>query len=265
MPVEPPAPAMKTANSAGFVSGARLARFETLDSTSLEARRRIDEGDIGPSWILADLQTAGYGRRGAAWRQNIGDLAATFVCKPALPADELPLTSIAAGVALRDALARFAPMADIRLKWPNDILIDGAKISGLLAETMTDPLGETIVSLGCGVNITGLPEDTPYPTTRLMDHLMRGVPIPSPIDLLRVFDEAFTAWREVWRVKGRDAVVDGWMAYGYGVGAMASVTLPSGETERGRLLGLDGLGALRLETSAGERSIVAGSLSVDLR
>ncbi|HPE32049.1 MAG TPA: hypothetical protein PLV61_12720, partial [Parvularculaceae bacterium] len=110
-----------------FSSGAALALFETLDSTSLEARRRADAGARGPIWILALEQTAGYGRRGSGWEQAPGDVAATFLFDPGAPVEKLGQLSFVAALAVANAVRRFAPRAPISLKWPNDVLVGGGK------------------------------------------------------------------------------------------------------------------------------------------
>jgi hypothetical protein len=138
----------------------RIEVFPTLDSTSLEAKRRVALGEGGPLWIVALKQTAGYGRRGTEWLQEEGDIAATFLFRPEAPKERLPELSFVAALSVADAVRRFAPRADLSFKWPNDILAGGAKIAGLLLELV----GEApLVALGCGVNIVTAPRALPIP------------------------------------------------------------------------------------------------------
>ncbi|HVV93404.1 MAG TPA: biotin--[acetyl-CoA-carboxylase] ligase [Hyphomicrobiales bacterium] len=117
-------------------AGYRLLALDEVGSTSAIAREHGRAGERGPLWVVAERQTAGHGRRGRAWQSPAGNLAASLlVVTDAAPAEAATL-GFAAGLALYGALATLAPALarQIALKWPNDVLADGAKLAGILVE-----------------------------------------------------------------------------------------------------------------------------------
>ena len=132
-------------------------RYEELDSTNSEARRRAEAGEQGPLWISADRQTAGRGRRGRAWTSGEGNLAATLLLRPGTPAPVTGQLSFVAALATAEMAAQFAPQAAITVKWPNDVLGAGKKLAGILLEGGADWL-----AIGVGVNLTSFPEGTKF-------------------------------------------------------------------------------------------------------
>ncbi|OFX04294.1 MAG: biotin--[acetyl-CoA-carboxylase] ligase [Alphaproteobacteria bacterium RIFCSPHIGHO2_12_FULL_63_12] len=238
-----------------LASGARLEIFETLDSTSLEARRRAATGAGGPLWIAALYQSAGYGRRGSQWRQQNGDVAATFMFRPEAPVERLPELSFVAAVAVLDAIRRFAPSAPLSLKWPNDILADGKKIAGLLLELAGAP-GAPVVTLGVGVNIVSAPQGLDYPTARLLDFAPAP---PHPRAFVETLDEVFDAQRKVWLQDGFAAIRSQWLGRAAHKGERIRVKLPA-ETIEGVFTDLDLSGALILDCDGVRRTIAAGAV-----
>jgi BirA family biotin operon repressor/biotin-[acetyl-CoA-carboxylase] ligase len=238
-------------------SGATIIQFETLDSTSLEAKRRAAEGARGPLWILALEQTAGYGRRGSEWRQAAGDVAATFLFDPHAETEHLGELSFVAALAVSDAIAERAPGARIALKWPNDVLIDGAKTAGILPELIADRT-EPLVALGVGVNIVSKPEGLEYPTTRLIDHLA-GAPAPSPKAFVASLDATLDQWIGTWRNNGFQPIRTAWLERAARLGEKIRVRLPN-ETIEGVFKDLDQTGALVLDCDGGRRFISAGAV-----
>ncbi len=228
---------------------------DTLDSTSLEAKRLVAAGETGPCWITAVRQTAGYGRRGAAWRQREGDLAASLIFREDGDAGAPAQLSYAAGLAVADALASLAPGLRPELKWPNDVLVDGAKISGLLLElARTEPL---VLVLGVGVNIVSRPEGFDYPAARLADVV--EPPAPRPEAVLERVDASFARWREIRARQGFAPLREAWTARAARLGEEITVRLPHGALD-GVFRGLDAEGALVLSTGDGDKRITAGTV-----
>jgi BirA family biotin operon repressor/biotin-[acetyl-CoA-carboxylase] ligase len=240
---------------ASLVSGARVEIFDTIDSTSLEAKRRAAMGEAGPVWFLAHRQTAGYGRRGSTWRQSDGDLAATLLFRPTVKAECLPQLSFVAALAVADAISRFSPKAQLSIKWPNDVLSAGAKIAGVLLEFVASP---PLIALGVGVNIVSSPSGLDYPTARLIDLTAPSAP-PRPRDFLATFDEVFTAWRQRWESDGFAPVRAEWLSRADKIGKRIRVQLP-GEIVEGAFQDLDLDGALILDCNGVRRSIAAGAV-----
>lgn len=243
---------------AELASGARLIRFETLDSTMSEARRLAEAGEAGPVWILADEQTGGYGRRGTPWAQRSGDLAATTLFPLDVPPDRSAELSFVAAVALAEALRKAAPEIPVGLKWPNDVLVGGAKISGMLLELIgAGP--DARVSLGIGVNLASAPALPDRATTRLADYC--DGPAPTPLAFLGAFDTAFDAWRTLWRTQGFGPVRQAWERDAYRLGAPVRIDTGAATPHiRGRQTGLDDRGRLVVDTEDGQKAVAAGSL-----
>jgi BirA family biotin operon repressor/biotin-[acetyl-CoA-carboxylase] ligase len=239
-----------------LASGAALVVFERLDSTSLEARRRVEAGARGPVFIVALEQTSGYGRRGSAWESRAGDLAATLLFEPAGPSERLGELSFVAALAVADIVAEMAPRIDIRFKWPNDVVAGGGKIAGLLLERLSGKSDRPLIALGVGINIVSKPEVAQYPTARLLDYADVA---PEPVALVRRLDAAFDQWRRVWEREGFELIRAAWLGRATGLGRRILVQLP-GETVEGVFKDLDKDGALLLETQTGERRITAGAI-----
>lgn len=234
-----------------LASGTPLQLYETLDSTSLEAKRRADMGERGPLWILALTQTAAYGRRGRAWTQGAGDFAGTLLFSPKAPAERLGQISFIVALALAATLEEHIDPQKIRLKWPNDVLVDGGKSAGILLENLGPQL-----SIGIGINVVSAPEGLPYPAARLCDCLAAP---PSPEELARRLDHHFWALYEKWREDGFAPVRAVWLDRAQGLGEDITVRLPH-ETLHGVFDGLDESGALILRTGARTRTIAAGEV-----
>lgn len=240
-----------------LTSGAVFVLYERLDSTSLELKRRAEAGARGPIWIAAVEQTGGYGRRGAAWEQAPGDIAASFLFDPRSDRETFGQLSFVAALAATETIARFAPGAPLALKWPNDVLADGGKIAGLLLELIETP-SRPLIALGLGVNIVSKPVLAEYPAARLVDWLSGGA-APSPQDFIAVYDEAFEAWRGRWRDDGFASVRAAWLERAAGKGEKIRVRLP-GETLEGVFQDLDSNGALVLECEGETRQVSAGTI-----
>lgn len=151
-------------------AGYRLAAYDTIGSTSTEAMERARRGEPGRLWVVARAQTAGYGRRGRAWATPPGNLAASLLLKPECSDARSATLGFVAGLALRDAIEAVSPPlggSRLRLKWPNDVLLDGAKVAGILLQAMSAPGGSNSVVIGIGVNIVSAPENLSYPATSL--------------------------------------------------------------------------------------------------
>lgn len=235
--------------------------FDQIDSTNAEARRRADAGEAGPLWITAARQTAGRGRRGRDWSTETGNLAATLLTSVRKPAGEAAQTAFVAALAAAELCETYVPAALVRIKWPNDVLIDGAKAAGILIESGTLSDDRLWLAVGCGVNLASAPANTPYPATSLAAHLREGVrEPPAPIEAMGVFAAAFGRWMAIWNEGGFDPIARAWTARAGGLGGACVARLGS-ETVEGIAEGLDGDGALRLRLRTGDvRRITAGDV-----
>jgi BirA family transcriptional regulator, biotin operon repressor / biotin---[acetyl-CoA-carboxylase] ligase len=235
----------------------RLLAFDRLGSTSdegkLQAAANAPEGTL--VWALE--QTAGRGRRERQWVSPRGNLFMSLVLRPAVEPARAAELGFVASLAVADALTGLlGPAAPVELKWPNDVLVGGAKIAGILLEAQSSPQGivDWIV-LGIGVNLAASPDDLPYPAT---DLAALGV-AAQPADMLRLLAAALARRLDAWRRRGFTEQRGDWLARARGRGRRIEVR--QGDTIlEGCFLDLDADGALVLETAQGIRRIAAGEV-----
>ena len=197
-------------------------------------------------WVIADRQTAGRGRRGRVWSDGAGNLMASVLVRAEGPVQQL---SFVAALALRAALG-LGPR--IKLKWPNDLLLDGVKVSGILLERSGDAL-----IIGMGVNLAQHPADTERPAISLA---AAGVAAPAAVDVLARLMPAFAEYRALWAAQGFAPIRAAWLDHAAGVGDRIAARLGA-ETVEGRFEGLEPDGALALRLDDGQlRAVHAGEV-----
>jgi BirA family transcriptional regulator, biotin operon repressor / biotin---[acetyl-CoA-carboxylase] ligase len=236
-----------------------LHAFDRLESTNDEARRLAEQGAAAGTVVVAREQLKGRGRHGRAWSSPPGNLYASLLLRPEGTLAAAAQLSLVASLALAEALVALAPPpADVRVKWPNDVLVRGAKVAGLLLESGTaadDRIGWLII--GSGVNIASAPVGTPYPATALRNE---GFPPISPLDLLARYLGALDGWLARWRSGGFTAVRPAWLALGSGIGERVRLRLGREEVA-GRFLDVTDEGALLVAQDGDRRrQITAGEL-----
>lgn len=221
--------------------GYRLAAFDVLDSTNGEAARAAAAGEGHGLFVWAKEQTAGRGRRNRSWVSKPGNLFVSVLLRPECALAQAAQISFGSALAVRDALVELGmDVRDIGLKWPNDVLVRGSKISGILLESqITD--GHPLVIVGAGVNLQHHPSDVMYPTTDLMT-LGRRV---TPAEALTAFARHFALWYDRWHIEGFGPVRDAWMASAAGLWQTISVRTEKTE-KTGIHEGLSPEGALLL-------------------
>lgn len=246
-------------------AGYRLISLGVTDSTNEDALRAARDGDPGRLWIVAGEQRAGRGRHGRAWTSPPGNLHASLLLIEPCEQKDAPQLGFVAGLALHQAIESVtgAGAPRLGLKWPNDLLLDGAKVSGILLEGhRIGPAGSFAVVIGCGVNVASAPEGTPYPAASLQGvrpGLTRETLFPA---LACAFARGLAAWQEAHRSAHPDpfgATRRLWLERAAGLGADVALRLPAGE-RRGRFAGLDPAGRLQLRTAGGLELIDAGDL-----
>ncbi len=238
--------------------GFRLHRHETLGSTNDEARRLARDGAPEGTLVWSLAQTAGKGRRGRPWMSPPGNLYFSLVQRPEIPPAQAVQLGFVAAIALGDALDRLAgPVLRLRYKWPNDLLIDGRKIAGILLESETAAANAAdFVVIGIGVNLISAPRDVEFPATSLAEAGCVGV---TPQQQLEAFAQCFAGWAGRWREEGFAPVRAAWLKRASGLGEDIRVRLER-QTLDGRFLDLDHDGALLLDGAEGRRRIAAGEV-----
>ena len=239
---------------------APVLAFDSLDSTNAEARRRAEAGEGGPLWITAAVQTAGRGRRGREWSTERGNLAATLLTATQRVPAEAAQVSFVTALAVADLASTYVPETLVRLKWPNDVLVAGDKVSGVLIESGPAAGARLWLAVGVGVNLAHAPVGTERPATALADHLRADrTRAPTPAEALAVLAEAFSHWSAVWDAAGFAAVADAWSARA-DLGGRVVARLPA-ETLEGVAEALEPDGALRLRLDDGAvRRVTAGDV-----
>ena len=239
----------------GWPAGVGRLVLADVDSTMAEAARRAD-GLAPPVWIMAERQTAGRGRRGRCWEMPEGNFAATLVMRPGGTAAEAALRSFVAALALHEACAAATGEAGrFALKWPNDVLMDGGKLAGILLERR----GETLL-VGIGVNLAAAPprealEPDALPPAALAE---TGTRI-APAAFLDLLAPAFARHEAVMSTRGFGPVREAWLARAARLGAR--ITARTGaETLEGRFETVDPAGQLVLATDQGRRAVAAAEV-----
>jgi|CXWL01.1.fsa_nt_gi BirA family biotin operon repressor/biotin-[acetyl-CoA-carboxylase] ligase len=233
--------------------------FDEIDSTILEARRRADCGEVTPTWLVAKRQTAGRGRRGRAWASLEGNLFATYLFSTTRPPGEIALLGFATGLAIAETVDAMIGAGRATLKWPNDVMIDGAKAAGILLDSGSLGSGETWAALAFGVNLAVAPSAIDQPTSCLRAALPLDAMTPEPQAFLVALRPRLEMWDARLAAEGFEPLRKAWLTRAHGLGAEARVTLGA-QTIDGRIVGLSSRGELELETESGRRLIAAGDV-----
>ncbi len=233
-----------------------MVALDDAVSTNDEAKKLAKAGEPAGAVVWARSQTAGRGRYHRTWVSPEGGLYASLLLRPDCAPATAAQISFVAAVALADALEDFAPdEAELGFKWPNDILLGGAKVAGILLESAAeaDENLEWLV-VGAGVNVTSHPTETPFPATSLAA-LDNEVSSDTPAELLSGFISALDFWLKTWEAEGFEGIRGTWLGHAVGLGEEISVGLAN-ETLEGTFAGLDADGALILERPGQDRRII---------
>lgn len=244
--------------------GVRLIACDKVGSTNAEGLRRYRDGEGGPAWIWALDQVAGRGRMGRRWVSGPGNLHATMLLEATGDRHNLTELSFIAGLAVFDTAADLLgsdAQSELALKWPNDMLIDGAKVAGILLESEVGNSGnDRVVVIGIGLNITNCPEDGLYRSTCLARH---GV-TATPGEAMERLAACFAKWLDRWD-DGRNfsEILRVWTARAAGIGKSVIVQGATGDLS-GTFTGLAANGALILRDDNGaEHKVLSGDLFLD--
>jgi BirA family biotin operon repressor/biotin-[acetyl-CoA-carboxylase] ligase len=229
-----PTPAIRTVAETG----------STNDDLASLAREGAPQG----VWLRAGRQSGGRGRQGRGWHSPPGNLYASTIVR-LRPADPpAPTLALVAAVALHEVASSFAVAGiAIEIKWPNDLLVAGAKLSGILLERIDDA-----VVIGFGVNLADHPDEVDRPAINM--GMLGGAPDPSRF--LEALASSFERWVQRWRTEGLEPIRQSWLACAHPVGTALSTHMPSGARVDGLFDGLDECGALCLRLADGTRHVI---------
>jgi len=236
----------------------RLLSVAALDSTNEEAKRQAAQGAPAGLLVWAGAQTAGRGRRGRSFVSPPGNLYMSILLRPGHLAAQAAQLGFVAALAVGEAALSFLPAGTkLAYKWPNDVLVEGRKVSGILLESQAAAGGRLAwLVVGIGVNLASYPENLETPALSL---LAAGAGAATPATMLEAVVGRFYHWHERWRVEGFPPLRAAWLAGAGGLGDDIRVRLQGSEM-RGRFAGLDEEGALLLEEGTAQRRITAGDV-----
>ncbi len=256
MPSDPPVP-----------SGYNLVCLDQIDSTNAEALRWAEKGQSKPLWIVAKHQSQGRGRRGRKWITAPGNLFATLLLNWSGPRTVLSELSFVTAVSCADMVENLIENshceAQVRLKWPNDILLNGAKAGGILIETSGINTRSIAIAIGIGLNIVNHPtEALAYPTTDFVHAGLKVTRSEVFENLAMRFDHYFRQWRQT---SGFETIKQRWLDFGPSLGQKLKVNTGTGIIT-GDFAGLDDHGGLLLSLSDGsQQTVLAGDIFADLQ
>ncbi len=257
-------------SSLDIPAGFTLDIYDSVGSTSDVVRDMADAGCADGTAIRAREQTGGRGRHGRSWSSPPGNLYLSVLLRETVPAARLPELSFVAAVAMGEAISSvLADGAALRFKWPNDILLGGAKCVGLLLEAGSGQAGQAgraetpWVIIGSGVNIASHPEGTPYPATHLSaEGFSSDVQSQDdPVALLAArYLQSLSSWRERWCRQGFAPIRAAWRAAAHRVGE--DMTIRLGEQKlSGQFVDMDETGGLVIDIpGAGRKTVTAGEV-----
>lgn len=224
-----------------------IYRFDKLESTNSTLKRLAAEGAAHGTMVTAQTQTQGRGRHGRQWVSPKGNLYVSLLWRPGRDQDEWGCLPLVAGVGLHRCIATMLNSSGVdaeplSLKWPNDLLYNGAKLGGILCEADGDA-----VIVGLGLNLAWHPDDTPYPATSLE---ALGMQPCTPASVLKKLSPALNKAYAQWDLTGFAALRATWDSASIDVGTEIQVRL-SGEQYSGSYAGVESDGSLRLRTEEG--------------
>jgi BirA family biotin operon repressor/biotin-[acetyl-CoA-carboxylase] ligase len=233
--------------------------LEVIDSTNAEAAR-IAPDLAGPEWILGLEQTAARGRRGRAWVNPKGNFAATLVMRPTEAPELVALRSFVAALALFDAFeAVSGTSAGLSLKWPNDVLMNGGKVAGILLESLGGPGGH--LAIGIGINLIAAPrpdqvEAGAVPPVCLLNETGKRV---TPEQMLEALAQSYAAREAAFVTYGFAPIRSAWLERAARLGEV--ITARTGREEvTGTFETVDAQGNLVLKTHKDRRAIAAADV-----
>jgi BirA family biotin operon repressor/biotin-[acetyl-CoA-carboxylase] ligase len=236
----------------------RLECHEVLESTSTLLKQRAEAGEAEGLAIQALRQSAGRGRQGRGWDSPAGNLYISALLRPAVPLREAPEWSFVAAVALAETLKPLLPKAARpMLKWPNDLLLDGAKAAGILVETGVAANHELDwICIGIGVNIATKPSLPDRATACLAEYLPDP---PAPEVLAARLLQNLEHWHDLRLAQGFAPIRDAWLRHAPAMGAPVSVKR-YGALMEGNFAGLSPEGGLLLAKGREVELILAGEI-----
>jgi len=236
-------------------SGTELRVFETIDSTNAEALRVLGNGYRGPCWFMARRQNAGRGRQGRRWISETGNLHASLLVPLNCAPEDVSQLSFVAALGVHDAVTAIIGAREespgLALKWPNDVLLNGRKLAGILLETSSAAGRTNAAVIGVGLNLVHAPQIRGKPATSLAADNIKITPERALACLADCFYQRIGEWEQG---KNFLKIREDWLSRAYGIGAKYMVNMNS-EKMNGifETIALDGAFILRLANGEAQR------------
>jgi BirA family biotin operon repressor/biotin-[acetyl-CoA-carboxylase] ligase len=237
--------------------GYTLLRLGIVDSTNAEALRLAQTDAPGNTLVWASEQTHGRGRRGRSWASPAGNFYCSLLLYPDQPPDQLAQLAFVAALSLSDAITAVAPQIKVEIKWPNDLLVGGRKIAGILLEgNVSETSKRRSLVIGLGVNVTNHPENQGFIQAT---SLAREGAKAEVEDLLKSAAQGLDRWIGIWNIQGFGPIRGEWLNRAVGVGGEVEVRMAE-KTVAGIFQSVDDTGALVVSTSGGEHTVKAADV-----
>jgi BirA family biotin operon repressor/biotin-[acetyl-CoA-carboxylase] ligase len=230
----------------------RIKKMDSVTSTNDEARRGAESNEREGLVVWALQQTTGRGRYGRTWESPEGNLYVSILLRPGCDLKHVPRFGFIAALTVHDTVHALLPDANVTLKWPNDVLVNGKKISGVLLEASAAPNQRVLWAIvGIGLNVEHHPDNPSYPATSLE---AEGTPSTELEEILDTLLDRFYYWKKLNEEEGFEPIRNAWLTAAQK--GRLSVRLPQ-ETVEGEFAALDDNGALVLRLADGSKKVIA--------
>ncbi|MFT8737090.1 MAG: biotin--[acetyl-CoA-carboxylase] ligase [Zymomonas mobilis] len=220
-----------------WAENSRIRTVKETESTNNDMRLLADQGLPEGFWLKADTQTKGRGRQGRQWQLPEGNLAISTLVRLKKTDSNLSGLAFVAALALYQAASLFVKPELLSLKWPNDLMLKGAKCAGILLEGHEDAM-----IFGFGVNLKQAAK-LDRPTAALADFTDKA---PEKTAFSEALAASFSDWLDIWRKQGIEIIHDNWLKKAHNIHTPLTIHKENGELVCGYFAGLDSSGALKL-------------------
>jgi len=243
----------------------QLQKYSSVDSTNAVAHRMAEQGAEEGIVVVADRQTGGHGRMQRVWSSPVGGLWFSLILRPQIDPRYVAQITLLAGVAVAKTLRNLYQTDEIRIKWPNDLLLEDKKVTGILAEMqLTENQDVDYVIVGIGVNVDPPMDDMPEEVKAKAESLNRSLDkFYSCETVLDAILKEFSKTYQMWQQDGNEAVLSLWKEMNCTLGKRVTVLDEDREVFSGKAVALDAEGALLVQNEAGrEASFNFGEISI---
>ncbi|MED5226332.1 MAG: biotin--[acetyl-CoA-carboxylase] ligase [Pseudomonadota bacterium] len=233
----------------GFIN---IIRKEITGSTNEDIALLAKQNAEAWTVVQALEQNSGRGRHGKTWDSQRGNLFMSLLLRPAVGSGRWGELSFLSAVAVATILSEYINSQKIEVKWPNDVLINGKKIAGILLEVLNFGAKAPAVVMGIGINISKKPKEFEYPVTCIQDYKNE---ITSSDEVLTSLLHSIVHWFRIWENDGFDLIRTEWMKRAYKLDGTVEVEGKNGSSAKFKFKGIDAEGAMLLDDENGTRNL----------